>query len=80
MIATELNTQGNPLIIASVYIPHENSNDDRIRQRAWEDLTDFITETPEAINTIIMGDPNANLHAKKDDEEEHIGPHILGKE
>ena len=79
MIAMELNMHGNPLIIASVYIPHENTNDERIRQRAWEDLTDFITETPEAINTIIMGDLNANLHARKEDEEEHIGPHIFGK-
>ena len=79
MIAMELNMHGNPLIIASVYIPHENTNDERIRQRAWEDLTDFITETPEAINTIIMGDLNTNLHAKKEDEEEHIGPHVFGK-
>ena len=79
MIAMELNMHGDPLIIASVYIPHENTNDERIRQRAWEDLTDFITETPEAIRTIIMGDLNTNLHAKKEDEEEHIGPHIFGK-
>ena len=53
------------LTIASVYIPHENTNDERIRQRAWEDLADFITETPEAINTIIMGDLNINLHEKR---------------
>ena len=51
MIAMELNMHGNPLIIASVYIPHENTNDERTRQRAWEDLTDFVTETSEAINT-----------------------------
>ena len=43
----------------------KTKNDERIRQRAWEDLTDFITETPEAINTIIMGDLNTNLHEQK---------------
>ena len=37
MIAMERNMHGNPLIIASVYIPHENTNDEIIRQRAWED-------------------------------------------
>ena len=72
----ELNMHGNPIIIASAYIPHDNTNDDRIRQRAWEDLTNFINETPEAINTIILGDLNTNIHARKEEEEEHIGPHI----
>ena len=43
MIAMELNMHGNPLIIASAYIPHESTNDERTRQRAWEDLTDFVT-------------------------------------
>ena len=43
MIAMELNTHGNPPIITSAYIPHENTNDERIRQRAWEDPTDFVT-------------------------------------
>ena len=76
MVAMELNMRGNPLIIASVYIPHESTNDEIIRQRAWEDITYFITETPEAINTIFMGDLNTNLHAKKEEEEEHIGPYI----
>ena len=51
MIAMELNMHGNPLIIASVYTPHENTNDERKRQRAWEDLPDFVTETSEAIIT-----------------------------
>ena len=37
MVAMELNMHGNPLITASVYIPHENTNDENIRQRAWED-------------------------------------------
>ena len=54
LIAMELNTHGNPIIIASAYVPHENTNDDRTRQRTWENLTNFTNETPEAINTIIL--------------------------
>ena len=79
MSAMELIMHGNPLIIASVYIPHENTNDERTRQRAWEDLTDFVTETSGAINTILIGDLNKNIHAKKEEEYGHIGPHIYGK-
>ena len=79
MIAMELNMHGNPLIIASIYMPHENTDDERTRQRAWEDLTDFVTETSEAINTIIIGDLNTNIDAKKEEEDGHIGPHVYGK-
>ena len=79
MTAMKLNMHGNPLIIASVYIPHENTDDEITRQRAWEDLTDFVTETSEAIDTTLIGDLNANLHAKKEEEDGHIGPHVYGK-
>ena len=74
----ELNIYGNPLITLA-FIHHDDTNDDRIRQRAWEDLTYFINETPEAINTIILGGLNTNIHARKDGEEGHIGPHINGR-
>ena len=70
---------GNPIIITSAYIPHGNTNGDRIRQRTWEDLTNSINETRGAINTIILGDFHTNIHARKE-EEEHIGPHIYGRE
>ena len=65
LIAMELNMHGNPIIITFAYIPHDSTNDDRIRQRAWEDLTNFINETPEAINTIVLGELNTNIHARK---------------
>ena len=76
LIAMELNMHGNPIMLASAYIPHDDTKDDRIRQRAWEDLTNLINETPEANNTIILGDLNTNIHARKEEEEGHIGPHI----
>ena len=55
------------------------TNDERFRQRAWEDLTNFVTEAPGAINTVVMGDLNTNIHARKVEEEGHIGPHIFGR-
>ena len=64
LIAMELNMHGNPIIITPAYIPHDSTNDDRIRQRAWEDLINFINQTPEAINTIVLGDLNTNMHAR----------------
>ena len=79
LIVLELNMHGNLLIIASAYIPHDDTNEDRVRQRAWEDLPNFVNETPEAINTVILGDLNTNVHARKEDEEGHIGPHIHGR-
>ena len=79
MIAMGLNMHGNPLIIASVYIPHENTNDERTRQRAWEDLTDFVTEASDAIDTILIGGFNTNIHAKKEEEDGHVGPQVNGK-
>ena len=79
IIAMELNMQGNPLIIASVYITHGCINDDRIRQRACKDHANFITEAPEAINTIVMGGLNTNIHAQRGEEEGHIGPHMYGR-
>ena len=75
MIAMELNMHGSPFIIASVYIPHENTND----ERAWEDPTDFVTETSEAIDTILIGDFYTSIHAKKEEEDGHIGPHVYGR-
>ena len=65
LIAMEPNMLGNPLIISFVFTPHDDANDDRIRQRAWEDFTNFIHETPEAINTVILGDLHTNIHAIK---------------
>ena len=79
LIAMGLNMHGNPLIIASAYMPHDDTNDDRVRQRAWEDLTNFMNETLEAINTTIIGYLNTNTHARKREEEGHIGPHIYGR-
>ena len=41
VMSRETNMHGNPLIIISVYIPHDDS-DDISRDRVWEYLSGFI--------------------------------------
>ena len=69
---------GNALIIISVYIPHDDS-DDNSRDSAWEDLSGLIGDIPEAINVIVLGDLNTKLHARREGEENHTGPNIYGR-
>ena len=40
----------------------------------------FIIETPEAINTIVMGDLNTNIHAKRKKKRDTSDHTYLGKE
>ena len=78
IMSMEINMHGNPMIIISTYIPHDDS-DNKSRDRAWEDLRGFIGDIPEAINVIVLGDLNTNLHTRKEGEENHIGPNIYGR-
>ena len=77
-MSMEINMHGNPLIIISVYIPHDDS-DDNSRDRVWEDLNGFIGNIPEAIHVIVLGDLNTNLHTRKEGEENQIGSNIYGR-
>ena len=74
----EVNMHGNPMVIASSYIPHDQTPDIP-RQHAWDLLDETITQTPVAKNLILFGDVNTSLHAKKGGEEDYIGEHIFGK-
>ena len=78
IMSMEINMHGNPLIIISVYTPHDDS-DSNSRDRVCEDLSGFIGNIPEAINVIVLGDLNINLHTRKEGEENHIGPNIYGR-
>ena len=78
VMSMETNMHGNPIIIISTYIPHDDS-DNNPRDRAWEDLSGLIGDIPEAINVIVLGDQNTNLHTNKADDADHIGPNIYGK-
>ena len=77
-MSMEINMHGNPMIIISTYIPHDDS-DNNSRDRAWEDLSGLIGEIPEAIHVSVLGDLNTNPHTRKADEEDHVGPNIYGK-
>ena len=72
---------GNPLVIISVYIPHDAVLPaiQRRRTAAWEELTNTVNNITEAKNIIICGDFNAAIHFRKQDEDDIIGPHVYGK-
>ena len=74
----ETNMHGNPLTIISVYIPHDDG-DNISRDKVWGDWNGFVGNIPEAINVIVLGDLNTNLHARKEGEENYIGPSIYGR-
>ena len=78
IITIEINMHGNPMTIASIYIPHDQTPDIP-RQQAWELLDEIITQTPIAENLILLGDYNTSLHARKEGEEDYIGEHIFGR-
>ena len=68
LMSMEINMHGNPLVIISAYMPHDDS-DNQSRERTWEDPTGYLGTIPEAINIIVLGDLNVNLHARKNGEE-----------
>ena len=74
----EINNHGNNLVRLGVYIPHDLAHEP-IRTNVWEKLNKKINELSININVIILGDFNASLHARKADEDQHIGNNILGK-
>ena len=78
IMSMEINMHGNPMIIISTYIPHDDS-DNNSRDRVCEDLSGFIGDIPEAIHVIVLGDLNTNLHTRKEGEENHVGPNIYGR-
>ena len=78
IMSMEIKMHGNPMIIISTYIPHGDS-DNNSRDRVWEDLGGYIGDIPEAVNIIVRGDLNTNLHTRKEGEENHIGPNIYGR-
>ena len=41
IMSMEINMHGNPMIIISTYIPHDDS-DNNSRDRVWEDLSGLL--------------------------------------
>ena len=65
IMAVEINMHGDPMVIASTYIPHDQTPDIP-RQHAWDLLDETITLTPIAKHLILLGDLNTSLHARKE--------------
>ena len=65
IMTIEINMHGNPMVIASTYIPHDQTPDIP-RQHAWDLLDETITLTPIAKHLILLGDLNTSLHARKE--------------
>ena len=78
IMTIETNVHGNPMVIASTYIPHDQTPDIP-RQHAWDFLDETIKQPPISKNLILFGDLNTSLHARKEGEEDYIGEHIFGK-
>ena len=74
----EINMHGNPLVIHSEYIPHDAVNADS-RIAAWDGLSARIGEISNNKNVLVFGDYNAAIHARKEGEEEFLGPHVWGQ-
>ena len=74
----EINMHGNPMVIASTYIPHDQTPAIP-RQHAWDLLDETITQTPIVKSLILFGDLDTSLHARKEGEDDYIGEHIFGK-
>ena len=78
LVEMEINNHGNNLVILGVYIPHDLVHEPT-RTNIWEKLIRKTNELSTNRNMIVLGDFGASLHAKKADEEQHIGNNILGK-
>ena len=72
--------RGNPLVIISVYLPHDDALPLQQPRRiaAWEELETTIANISEAKNIIVCGGFNAALHHIKEGEDIN-GQHIFGK-
>eukprot|EP00972_Heterocapsa_arctica_P114595 16443217-Heterocapsa_arctica.AAC.1 len=78
MMDIEINTHGKPLVIMSAHIPRDDVHEDS-RFNVWEKLSDRANQIYPSKHIFNLGDFNAQLHAQKEGEEQHIGPHIFGR-
>ena len=74
----EIHMHGNPLVILTAYMPHDASAEIK-RFAAWEEMSNRIRSISHNKHVAVLGDFNAAIHARKEGEEECLGPHIWGK-
>ena len=78
----EINMHGNPLVILSLYMPHDASNEIKrhnMPHAAWGKMFKRTRDISHNKAVVVLGNSNAAIHARKIGEEECLGPHIWGK-
>ena len=71
----EINMHGGPLVILTAYMPHDASAGIE-RFAAWEEMSNRIRGISHNKNVVVLGDLNAAIHARKEGEEECLGPQV----
>ena len=66
------------VVILAAYMPHDASAEIK-RLAAREDVSNRIRNVTHNKNVVVLGDLNAALHARKEGEEECLGPQVWGK-
>ena len=66
------------VVILTAYVPHDASAEIK-RFAAWEEMSNRIRNISHNKNIVVLGDFNAAIHARKEGEEECLGPQIWGK-
>ena len=69
---------GNPLVILTAYMPHDASAEIK-RLAAWEDMSNRVRSISHNKYVVVLGGPNAALHARKEGEEKCLGLQVWGK-
>ena len=78
LVEMEINNHGSNLVILGVHIPHDDVHEPT-RTNIWEQFSRKTNELSTNRSVIVLGDFHASLHARQQDEEQHIGNNILGK-
>eukprot|EP00972_Heterocapsa_arctica_P066377 9794136-Heterocapsa_arctica.AAC.1 len=78
MMEIEISMHGKPLVIMCAYIPHDGVHEDS-RLKVWDNLSDRVNQISASENLVILGDFNAQLHARKEGEAQYIGLPMFGR-
>ena len=61
----EFRMAGGNLTILTAYVPHDQTNQQEDRSKAWAELDERLAQIPPFKNVVVLGDLNAALHARK---------------
>ena len=72
-------TKGAPTVFYAVYAPHQGPTHVQNRKDFWKKLKHLTLQHPDTTVQIVMGDINTRLQARRQAENDVIGPHIFGR-